>query len=204
VLLIRYAGRNPELSRRIREVYMAGEHQNELFQEFKKEDGKFKKIADKIIRRQQKLFIHIPLENAIFGVIIAIMGVIVAFALGVERGRHMQEPPIKTDVMVGRAAESVISREPDVKPVFTPPATAPEGKIQDTPGAYTIQLISYKKKRLAEEEKKRLSRKKIDSYIVPSGDRYQLCTGRYKDIADAAKALNFFVKDYKGCFVRKR
>lgn len=68
---------------------MSGEYQEELFDEFKKEKGRFKKIADKIIRKQPKFYIHLPMENIVFAAIIGIMCMVVAFALGVERGKRL-------------------------------------------------------------------------------------------------------------------
>ena len=171
---------------------MAGEYQKELFKEFQKEKGKFKKIADKVTGRQHKLYLHVSLENVVFVSIIVIMCIIVSFALGVERGKRLG--PQITPQPVPQ-----VMKEP-ANP--TKLAKASVEKKVEAEKPYTIQLISYKTKKRALGEKSALAERKIDTFIVPSGKWYQLCTGGYENIKDARKAMEVFKKDYKGCFVR--
>ena len=159
---------------------MSNEHQKELFGEFEKEKGKLKQIADKMTQRQQKLYLHLPLENIIVAAIAFIMCIIIAFALGVERGKRLKAPPLQDKI---------------VKDV-------PE-KIEKTYKPYAIQLISYKEKQDAENELARLQKKKIDAFILHAGNWYQVCAGGYENIEEAQKALTQFRKDFEGCFVRK-
>ncbi|MGB2705663.1 MAG: SPOR domain-containing protein [Candidatus Omnitrophota bacterium] len=166
---------------------MAEEYQKELFEEFGEQKSKLKRIAERITQRQRKFYLRVSLENVVFAAIIAVMCVIVAFAMGVERGKRVA-PPLAPQKKV------------------TPPAKEPEIKAvkQRTTRTYAIQLISYRKKRLAEKEKRKLLDKNIEAFIVPSGEWFQVCAGGYGDIKDAKAGLKQFSKDYKGCFIRKK
>lgn len=183
---------------------MPDEYQRELFEEFKKEKGRFKKIADKITQRQPKFYIHLSLENIVFAAIIGIMCIVTAFALGVERGKRLPSATKarQQEATVDREEEAVALRKEPVGPKKEKAASKKE--LPDTESTFVIQLISYRQKRLAEGEKKRLLDKKIDAFIIPSGKWYQVCAGGYSDIKEVRKALEGFKKDYKGCFIRKK
>ena len=175
---------------------MPAEYQKELFEEFKKEKGKFRKIADKIAQRQPKFYIHISLENIVFVAIIGIMCMVVAFALGVEHGKRFTVPARMTQ------KEDLVFEEET--PVSEPEAVTRDTGVPEEEIAFVIQLISYTQKGRAESEKKRLLDKKIDAFIMPSGRWHQVCAGGYSDISEARKALEGFKKDYKGSFIRGR
>lgn len=186
---------------------MPAEYQKELFEEFKKEKGKFRKIADKITQKQPKFYIHVSLENIVFAAIIGIMCIVVAFALGVERGKRFTVPAsmarkesFEAFVFEKETKETAVS-EPET--VARDTSASEEETASDKKTAFVIQLISYTQKRLAESEKKRLLDKKIDAFIMPSGKWYQVCAGGYSDISEAGKALEGFKKDYRGCFIRR-
>jgi len=171
---------------------MPGEYQKELFEKFGGKKGKIKRITDRITRRQRKPYLYVSLENAVFAAIIAVMCVIVAFAMGVERGKRVVVPPL--------------TRQKEFTP-FVPPIKEKEIKAAERkePAAiYAIQLISFKEKRPAEKEKRKLLDKNIKAFIVPSGGWFQVCVGGYDDINEARKVLEGFSKEYEGCFIRKK
>jgi len=174
---------------------VADEYQKELFEEFGKEKGKLKRIAEKIGERRHRLYLQISPENAVFAAIVVLMCVIVAFALGVERGKRLTPQS-----RARRVEKSAPKKKPEAKKEPEVKTPAPPVKA----GIYAIQLISYKKKQLAEKEKRDLSGKNIEAFIVPSGEWFQVCAGSYADIESARKALEKFSKDYKGCFIRKK
>lgn len=190
---------------------MPDEQQSEFFKEFLRKKGGIEKIAEKITEKRKRFYINLPLENIVFGLIIAIVCVIVAFALGVERGKRLipiaaaangdrpypdtilhAKSPASTETV---SAESVSDEPIPLKPVSVEPA--PETR-------YTIQLISYTQQKPALREKKELLSKKIDAFIIKSDKWYQLCAGGYNDMKEASAALKKFKKDYKGCFIRNR
>ncbi|NQU95847.1 MAG: SPOR domain-containing protein [Candidatus Omnitrophica bacterium] len=184
---------------------MSNEYQKELFDEFKQGKGKFEKIVDKINVKRKKLYIHAPLENAVFTVIIVVMCIIVAFALGVERGKRFTSLETREESAVFKEAVTTpqikLSPIEIGKPEAKEPVTAP--KAASAPGLYTIQLISYKQESIAEAEKNKLLNKNVNAYIIRSGNWYQVCAGGYGTMEKAKAALLELEKEYKGSFIRK-
>ena len=187
---------------------MTSEYQKELFGEFKSEKGKLKKIADKITQRQHKFYVNVPLENMVVGVIVAIMCIIVAFALGTERGKRLAERDSKKSVMKKTVTESPkvdkVAAIPAPVPLNEVEKVLPEEKIQSAELPYTIQLIAYKKEEIAQKEKNKLLNKDVNAFIIPSGSWYQVCAGSFGTVDEAKKAMASFKNDYKGCFIRRR
>ena len=187
---------------------MSNEYQKELFEEYKQERGKFEKIVDKINIKRKKLYLHAPLENVVFAVIIIIMCVIVAFALGVERGKRLISESDREEIEVSIPVQSVPQIELSPievgKPKKEEPAKAPSvTKVTNATKRYTIQVISYKQRNLAEAEKNKLLNNNVNAYIIPSGNWYQVCAGGYDTIEKAKAALIKIEKKYKGSFIRK-
>jgi len=177
---------------------MSGEYQKEFFNEFQREKGKIETIARRITKRQKKLYLNIPLENIVFTAIIVLLFVIVSFALGVERGRKLnikQTASIETESVL---PEKKFLSEKKELPAEEKPVV---NKVLDK--RYTVQLVSFRKEKVAEEEKAKLLKKGIDAFVVRSGSWYQLCAGGYPNMKEAEKAKEQFVKDYKGCFIKK-
>lgn len=172
---------------------MPAEHQNELFQEFEKKKGGLEKIADRITERRKKFYATLALENIVFGIIIIIMCFVVAFALGVERGKRLVPAPVEIEKATVAIAPVAAPEPVLIEPVSVEPA--PRAR-------YTIQLISYKREKRALREKKELTKHKIDAFITKSDNWYQLCTGSYKDMKAAKEALASLRDRYKGCFVK--
>jgi len=196
---------------------MSAERQKELFEEFKEGQGKIRQIADKIGERQHRLYLHLPLENIIFIAIIIIMGVIVSFALGVERGKRLnktaEETPetqtaeqtttLPSNIKHADIAEGQPSSDADKSTDFAPASEDTVRTEGVTQKSYTIQLISYKQKRLAEREIDKLQKKGVEAYIIRSGKWYQICAGDYDSVDEAKHDLKKFEDHYKGCFIRK-
>lgn len=176
---------------------MASEHQNELFREFEKKRGGIEIVRDKIIEKRKKLYLNIPLENAVFGAIVIMMCVVTAFALGVERGKRLN--------VKSAPAKDTIEIEDQVKePVQLVPieiAESPKKPVLKIM-RYTVQLISYKKKKRAEKEIQKLGSQNVQAFITTSGNWYQVCAGSYNDIKEAKEALGNYKVNYKGCFVK--
>jgi hypothetical protein len=169
---------------------MPEEYQKELFQEFNKEKSRFEKLTGRISQRRKRLYLNVPLENLIVVVIVLIMSVIVAFAIGVERGKRIgaglpqaapkapavhrtaQRPAPQTEKI--ELAPITIDKRAEEKTV---PATR---NVRSELRPYTIQLVSYKEKGLADKEKARLLKKNVEAFVVASGKWYQVMAGRYK------------------------
>ena len=190
---------------------MSREYQKELFKEFKEEDGKFKKITDKIKKARPGLHANMPLENIVIGAIIIIMAVIISFALGVERGKRIAGgafPRALSDKKALPQEKHVPSKETidvtriELTPIEIGKPRADTAKSNDRP--YAIQLISYKQRERAEREKNKLLQKKANAFIISLGDWYQVCAGYYTDMDEAETALRKFKREYKDCYIRRR
>ena len=206
---------------------MSTERQNELFGEFVRKKGGFEKIAEKMTEKRKSLYATVPVENIVFAVIIVIMVIVTAFALGVEQGTRLartetqeapkiskneiklpeiQVAPVEASRPVARA-ESDLLKDVSSSGESSAPAK-PENAKSPVPAAkpdktrYTVQLISYKQKHLALREKSRLAAKKMDAFLIKDGDWYQVCTGNYEDMKQAKIALEGLKGAYSGCFIR--
>ena len=188
---------------------MVNEHQNEFFGEFEKKKGGIEMMRDKITEKRKKLYLNMPLENAVFGAIVIIMCVVTAFALGVERGKRLDisSAPAKAAVEKDQLDEGLVQLGPievakSPEKVLEPPVKAEEKKPALKTMRYTVQLISYKKEKRAQKEIKKLGSQNVRAFITTSGDWYQVCAGSYNDIKEAKKALGNYKVKYKGCFVK--
>jgi len=175
---------------------MADEYQKELFDDFGREKSKIKKISDKITEGRRRLHVTLGVENIVFAVIIAIMCMVIAFALGTEHGKHLGSQSLLPPEPI------VYTRVPENNLVDAVEAEAPKAEEAPKSSRYVIQLISYKAMGPAIEEKNKLLNKNVHAVIIPAGKWYQVCVGGYDNIKDAKRALKEFSKDYKGCFVR--
>lgn len=200
---------------------MSTERQNELFGEFVREKGGFEKIAEKMTEKRKSLYATVPVENIVFAVIIAIMVIVTAFALGVERGKRLartetqeapkiskneiklseiQVAPVEASRPIARAESNLSGDMNSSEKSYAPAKHVPAAKPDKA--RYTIQLISYKQKHLALREKSRLATEKMDAFLIKAGDWYQVCTGNYSDMKQAKIALEGFKGAYGGCFIR--
>jgi cell division septation protein DedD len=69
---------------------------------------------------------------------------------------------------------------------------------------YTIQLVTHRKKALAEAEVNAIRKKGLTSFIIPSGEYFQVCVGQYSSKEEASKDLAFFQSKHKDSFLRRR
>jgi cell division septation protein DedD len=69
---------------------------------------------------------------------------------------------------------------------------------------YTIQLLTHKKKETAQNEVQAMRKAGIYSFIIPSGEFYQVCAGQYASNSEAKKDLTAFKSRYPDCFLRRQ
>ena len=208
------------------------ETQQEFFAEFSKEPQKPERFTA-ISRPQKPFFLSISAEQMILVAIIAILLCCFVFFLGILRGKALATKEVRTKEPVAAyiAQPSQLSRknpamtvptEPvqGMRPKTVNPATAPKDisvpaiehaqKMPQTPNRsdttkpYAIQLVTYKRKDLAEKEVTTLKKSGFYSFIIPSGDYYQICAGQYASKEDAAKDLKTLAAKYKDSFLRRR
>ena len=182
---------------------MTEESQKEFFEEFKNEESGLKRIAGRIAQKKKSSHIYLSIENVVFITIVALMALVISFALGVEKGKR-HATTVTEEIKPAPRPIPQAAPEPEPKrEVPAAPAAAVQEIAKEPTVMYVVQLISYKEKRKAEKEIRALSGKCIEAIIVPSGEWFQVCAGRYESFDEADKSKKEFEKTYRGCFVRK-
>jgi len=176
--------------------------QGELFNEFKIRDNSIKQITKNIMhRRRPHLHIfYVYLEQAVTIALLVIMGLIVSFALGVERGKKY----MIIDLREVQKPAPVVSSETVQEPPKEDFKMEKADKAIDISKPYTIQLISYKKRELAEDKVEELKKVGLEADILERNSWYQVIVGAYVDRKSAEADFKKFSKIYKGCFLRNK
>jgi septal ring-binding cell division protein DamX len=197
------------------------ETQHELFEEFskspKKQDG-FQGISNS----QKTLLFSTTFEQLLMYGILLILLLCGVFFLGVVRGKSLSQPLLEPVPVTAethpqdlRPAPVRTKAAPAARPApSAAPAPAPEARrsapaAADTQMAlpskpYTIQLVTHRKKELAEAEMAAIRRAGFYSFIIPSGEYFQVCAGQYASKDEAKKDLSRFAAKWKDCFLRRR
>ena len=117
-----------------------------------------------------------------------IITAMVAFSLGVEKGR---QPVMQADrpKLIPEQQQPLVERKP--------------AAVIPSPQNYTIQLASYKSKTSAQKEADSLKKKGLSPLIVSKGRYAVLCVGSFSDKENAKALLAELEKQYRGCFIRR-
>lgn len=179
---------------------MFEEKQRELFSEYENEKERIFRFIKKKDAIGAKMAIIVSREKIIFLTIGLILVVILAFSLGVERGKRIKE---KIAVDLEQDEETAQLQKIELEPVTAkkietiPPSPKKEG-------LFTVQVVSYKQKELAAKEMEILKRKYSDAFIIQNGQYYEICVGNFSSRQDAKQVVNDLNKRYKDCFIKKR
>lgn len=185
------------------------ESQKELFQEFSGETKKTDRFPA-LAGSQKPVLISTSIEQLIFCGILAILFFCFMFFLGVLRGKTLgnAEAPAAAKPVTSTRPESsaALPAGPSVATTtLTSISKASEAvRAADLSRPYTIVLVTYKKKTLAEKEVVDLKKKGVPAFVASSGDYYLVCEGQYANIGEAKKDLKVFGMKYKGCFLKRR
>lgn len=151
-------------------------------------------------------------------IILVIIGVglisIIAFCLGVEKGKNFELPkgPVKIETGFIQAGARPISKpfvRSDTEQVSyrRPPAEkAKKLSLAQKPQAaqgYTIQLASYKSKQFAQKELTALRKTGLVPFVISKGNYTILCVGNFSNMKDAKATLTRVQNKYKGSFIRR-
>lgn len=182
-----------------------GESQKELFQEFSGEAKKTERFPS-LNKAQKPILISTYAEQLIFWGILAILLLCFMFFLGVIRGKSLGKPQV--------AAVKAESPSPSIPVQAQAPLkiSGPSAPVKpaDSLGAvdpvkpYTIVLVTYKKRTLAEKEAATLKKNGHPVFVTASGGYFVVSVGQYANRSEAKKDLRFFGVKYKGCFLKRR
>lgn len=173
------------------------ETQKEFFQEFAKESKKLERFPS-IPKAQKPILLSTSVEQLILTGIVSILALCFAFFLGVLKERAKEAAPR----VIVRPVSQVTSEAKRQAMTAVPVSEPARVEFLDKP--YTIQLVTYKNRDLANKEATGLRRKGYFAVIIPSGDYFQVCAGLYKTSDGAKRDLRLFAAAYKDCFLRRR
>ncbi len=177
--------------------------QKELFEDLSMPKKKKKKQPG-ILPKNFVLF-NVTYDQMIFITIAVIMLMVLVFSLGVERGKGLvSSTQTKKEEKTMIAKEERPSETKNL-PIELPKTFEVEAEKRATDSAsFTIQIVAYRSKKLAQQELIRLSKKGYDPFIIVGGGYYQICVGKYRKKGEARKDLAGLKKTYKDSFIRKR
>jgi len=151
-------------------------------------------------RRANSFFSKIrSYEKLIILTISFLVTAVVAFSLGVEKGKRLAISTISSHFDL--AASSVPKPQYQPAPIQPNIATSPETKsyIQN----YTIQVASFTNKTAAQKEAEFIKKKGHTPLILSKGKYMVLCVGKFTSRETALSLLPEFKKRYHDCTVRR-
>jgi len=148
---------------------------------------------------KDKIVLKFSLENLLLFSIGVILSLVIAFSLGVEKGRDIastatKQTPVK-QVAAFRSAVVEVSAAKQAPAINT--------EIQIDRQSYIIQAITYVKPELAMKEIKSLKNKGYQSYMAKSGKFYIVYVGLYCSEDEAQNRLKDLKQTYKDSFIKK-
>ena len=172
--------------------------------------------------------VSLTAENLVVFTILGIMGVVFAYSLGVERGKHvmasqMRDTVVAKSVMaevpivatqsvatnVGAAHAPVQAATRTVVPatgvaVKMVPAVIAEQKplVPASAFKYTIQVASYADKKFAHQAAVDLNKKGFETVVMQKGKYAILCVGKFNQKNEAIIMISRLKSKYKDCLVR--
>jgi len=182
---------------------MTTEHQNELFREYEKKRGGIEKIAEKITEKRKRLFVTVALENMVFGAIVVIMCIVTAFALGVERGKRLEQAraPETKESPGTLAAKPRVKLEPiKISKASTEPAVIPPKKKEKKAARPVIEKTigtTAQKEEVNNKVAQRVEKEPV------AGMRYTVQLISYKQESLAVKEKNKLLKKKIDAFIAK-
>jgi len=141
-------------------------------------------------------------EKTILLIIAFIITGIVAFALGIDKGKKMAVSRFSNqfDMATIPAVDSKrIALKPEVK---LPLPVAPKEIIENM-GSYTIQVASYQNNIHAQREAGQLKIKGFSPLIVNKGKYIIVCVGNFSNQTTAKSLLSQLKKRYQDCYIRR-
>lgn len=168
-----------------------------------------------------KTFFSVSYENALFMLMGIIMALIVAFGLGVERGKcaakiyyaAQQKPRVDAARPSLPAAQAVAGNRRVNKTVSgdiqgakravlpqAPPKPA-AAAIKAEPLFFTVQVASFRNKGTAEQELFKLKGMRYDAFLKDDGGWMHLYVGRYRSHDEAQGALKGLKGKYADAYV---
>jgi len=139
-------------------------------------------------------------EKTILLIIAFIITGIVAFALGMDRGRRVAKIPTADSKQLAVKPQVKLPLSAGQKEIIENKVLAP---IQGGAGSYTIQIASYQNNTYAQKEAGALKMKGFSPLIVNKGKYIIVCVGNFSNQTTAKSLLSQLKKRYQDCYIRR-
>lgn len=204
-------------------------YQKELF-EFKEKSRKSFSRLDKILPKPDfdgKVSIALGLDRIIFISMGIMLGMVVVFAIGVERGRAIEREAIEEVRVKAIASEQALKPvtaaayraiqdrqpQPPVTPAAARGAQEPQAAkaaaksdarpdIGDKP--YTIVAASFKGREAGQLAVNRLKKEGFDAYLTQNDPYVVVCVGGYSNRGAAGPVFDKVKRLYKDAYIKLR
>ncbi len=200
---------------------LAKERQQELFEEFSPSSPKRVERIPALAKSNKPILITTTIEQILLTSIVGILVFCSIFFIGVLRGKSLQTSVMQDPNSDQRLAVSVRPAA-YARPVTIAPAPPTQSAVtasrvssptnvaassMEAPYStklYTIQLVTHRGKQMAESEVMNLRKAGHVSFIIPSGEYYQVCVGQFSSKEEAKKQLKSLSGRFKDSFIRRR
>jgi len=139
-------------------------------------------------------------EKTILLIIAFIITGIVAFALGMDRGRRMAKIPAADSKQLAVKPQVKLPLSVGQKEIIENKVSTP---IQGGAESYTIQVASYQNNTYAQKEAGQLKMKGFSPLIVNKGKYIIVCVGNFPNQTTAKSSLSQLKKRYQDCYIRR-
>ncbi|HDN85816.1 MAG: hypothetical protein DRP81_02710 [Candidatus Omnitrophota bacterium] len=170
--------------------------------------GEQLKFFDFQENKRRKLSFSISLDTLIIFLIIVSFAIVFSYILGVERGKKLSPfgEERESQALILKPTKSVHEDTQNVRESLkkSERVSRRENKKKEIlSGKYVIQVATYKNRRIAEKEKKRLEEEGYPVIVSQKGDYLVIFVGKYSTQEEARRHLRYLKNRYKDCFIRK-
>lgn len=142
------------------------------------------------------------LDHLLIGGIFALVLYVLIFSFGVEKGKRYVTAELKAEKARQELMAQQIAQPPTTPTVtssVSPQKTTPETPVpqetttilaQPLAGRYTIQLITFKSQKRADEEVERLKKAGYQAFIISQGNFFQVCADAFQNVGEARQKLS--------------
>ena len=206
---------------------MDNDYQNDFFAEQVsiKKARKPHQIMQRYSQRRLLSHIRVPVEYIVIIAIITLVLIIIAYAIGVERGKNIQsmrlpesvpremlqvEDEVEDEghaepVMIEEDVSSdMISGEQQVEEIAVEEEDVKKKEITTLKEpVYVIQLASFQEESEAQMMVDGLKDTGVNAVSAKKGKWYQVSAEGYQTIEEAKAAQKVFLENYKDCYIKK-
>jgi hypothetical protein len=180
---------------------MDNKFQHDFFGDLQRErEARKKRFLSRYSKHRFLPHLRVPTEHVVVTVIAVLVLVIVAYALGIERGKRIS----LEETRKSEPSDTQVYINEEVTPITQAPEISAEKPSEEAAGpAYMIQLASFRDLSTAQDETEKLKKEGFNAMLEKSGSWYRIYTEGYRSRAEAEQAKKELDKYYKDCYIRR-